>query len=303
MTQEDDALPRRSPDGLAALDVFYDEYNDIHFFVEDEDQENLYEVLLRKMFPGLTIARIFPLGGKAAVIRDATECPQDETKPYRVYIVDKDFDDLLGSKVSEPHLFYLDRYCIENFLIDPSAIVEVIVECHPRLKRRSVVTSLALPNAITSIFAQLRPLFTLFFCVQLFDLGIRNCGTKPDRYCNHRRRWEIESDAVESYKEEVLVAAATVGLAPPIVDPFLDERLAAAVGVDDHSLVSGKYVCAMLLHYLKASYSLGVLTLDAFIYRLAKNCEVAPLRDLARRIAATAIAARPELSVHLAALG
>ena len=51
-------LPARSPAGMAALDVFYSDFNDVNFYVEDDEQENLYEAILRKLFSRLKIVRI-----------------------------------------------------------------------------------------------------------------------------------------------------------------------------------------------------------------------------------------------------
>ena len=65
-------VPSRSPAGMAALDVFYSDFNDINFYVEDQEQEKLYEIIFKRLFPRLKITRIFPLGGKAAVIEHAS---------------------------------------------------------------------------------------------------------------------------------------------------------------------------------------------------------------------------------------
>jgi hypothetical protein len=64
--------------------------------------------------------------------------------------------------------------------------------------------------------------------------------------------------------------------------------MADAMGADDHSLVSGKHALAMLFHYLKSKFSLGSITFESFVYRLAKNCTLTSLRDLSPRIIAAA---------------
>lgn len=299
MNDADDQIPQRSADGLAALDVFYDDFNDVHFFVEDEDQENLYETLLRKVFPLLKIARIFPLGGKQAVLKQATNSNRVASAPFGAYIVDKDFDDLLATRVSAPNLFYLDRYCIENYVLDEGAIVEVIVENHPKKKRGQIAESLGLRSRISTIFADLRPLFVLFFGCQRLQLGITNCSAAPERYCSSGLRWEICQAAIENYKTEVIEAAAVADISPTVTDPLSDPRFTSALSADDHALVSGKYVCAMIHHYVKSRFSLGSMTFDSFVYRLAKNCGAAPMRELAKRIATTVASERPLLADRL----
>ena len=79
-------------------DVFYTDFNDVNFYVEDGEQENLYEVILRKLFSGLKIARIFPLGGKTAVFQRAPSGHNDNIRNFRAYIIDRDFDFLPGTQ-------------------------------------------------------------------------------------------------------------------------------------------------------------------------------------------------------------
>jgi hypothetical protein len=301
MTVRDGELPSRSADGLAALDVFYDEFNDVHFYVEDAEQENLYELLLKEAFPGLTITRIFPLGGKEAVIQHARLNPVGSMGPYGAHIVDKDFDDLLGTIVPFPHLFYLDRYCIENYLIQSDAVVEIVVESNPRKKRTNIEGELDLQSTTARMLDELRPLFALFYCVQRFQLGLENCGTKPERFCVDATRWRICETALNGYRDEVVAAAARAGIAPPLLDPLLDGRIAHVTTADSQCLVSGKFIGAMLHHYVKSKFSLGTMTLDSFIYRLAKNGDRSALKPVTTRIAAAALYARPNVATKLQA--
>src|SRR5690242_16106460 len=95
-------LPARSQSGMAALDIFYADFNDVNFYVEDEEQENLYFAVLGKLFRSLRIARIFPLGGKPAVLQHATASANEQVDVFRAYIVDRDFDHLVGKEFEHP---------------------------------------------------------------------------------------------------------------------------------------------------------------------------------------------------------
>jgi len=286
MTQPVDDLPVRGPDGLAALDIFYAGFNDINFYVEDAEQENLYEVILRRKFPGVRVDRIFPLGGKGAVRRHAEE-PQNETLPaYRAYIVDKDFDDLLGAMSTHPNIFYLDFFCIENYLLEESAFVELVVESHPKKKRTIITTQLELALTMDGIFLSLRPLFVGFACVQRFDLGLLNCGSAPEMYCHKDRRWELDPAALDRYF--VAIESVGSGFSPPITDPTSDARMADAMALDNNKLVSGKHVVCMVFHYIKSKYNLGSMTMGSFVYRLAKNCSMQQLDQFAGSVSVAA---------------
>lgn len=279
-------LPARSPAGRAALDVFYSDFNDVNFYVEDDEQENLYEAIFRKLFSRLKIARIFPLGGKPAVLQHATSSSNGAIRNFRAYIIDRDFDYLLGKQSTHPNVFYIDRFCIESHLLEISAVVELVIENHPRRKRPEVETTLALGIQIPSIYRCLRPLFVLFFCAQRLDLGVKNCSLPPEAFCKPKRLWELNDATIVRYEADLKKAAQAVLLDPPLVNPRSDCRLSRVARASDHSLVSGKFVAAMLFHYVKSNYGLGSMTFDSFVYRLAKNCRFYSMRRFATRVRA-----------------
>ena len=132
MIRPEDNVPRKLDGYLFAQAVFYKQFNDASFYVEDAEQENLYVTIVRKVFPHLRIVRVFPLGGKDAVIKHAMLHRRDRSN---VYLLDKDFDDLLRLKKATNNLFYLDRYSIENYLAEDDAIVSFVIAQDPSLKR------------------------------------------------------------------------------------------------------------------------------------------------------------------------
>src|SRR4051812_46633890 len=112
ITQED-SIPHKTDSYRLAESLFYRQFNDLDFYVEDSSQENLYWQLLRKLFGDIKITKIYPLGGKKNVIEFAKTHSSDLRS---VCIVDKDFDALLGAMNNIGCLFYLKRYSIEIIL-------------------------------------------------------------------------------------------------------------------------------------------------------------------------------------------
>lgn len=277
-------IPTRSVVGMAALDVFYQEFNDVAFYVEDADQENLYHTILSKHFPDVRISRIFPLGGKSNVLAHARDKSNKLSSTKRVYILDKDFDDLLKKKARLKNTFYLDRFCIENHLIDLDAIVELVVESTPKTKRTEIEARLQLVDFERNLNEQLRPLFALFFCSQLFELGLRNCSAKPEEYCNARRLWTTNAAKVSLYQQQLIVAAHEKQVNPPLLDPLNDDRVNVITSCTPESVISGKFKLAMIFHYVKSHYSLGSITFDSFVYRVAKNSSITSLEGLTNKI-------------------
>lgn len=289
-------LPARSQSGMAALDIFYADFNDVNFYVEDEDQENLYYEILRKLLKTTRITRIFPLGGKSAVLHHATSEANQGIRCFRVYIVDRDFDHLLGKQLEHPNVFYLDRFCVENHLLEPAAIVELAIENHPKKRRADVELKLSLDSQIPSLYNCLRPLFMLFLCSQSLNLDVKNCSSPPEAFCEPKRLWELKDAAIISYTEELRAAAGANGLGPDQFDAQCDLVFARASTASNQELVSGKFVAAMLFHYIKSKYSLGSMTFESFVYRLAKNCTLLSMRAFAVRVHAGARSHRVALT-------
>jgi hypothetical protein len=288
-------LPARSSRGKAALDIFYADFNDVNFYVEDEEQENLYLEILRKIFGNIRITRIFPLGGKSAVFEHATSEANKGITSFKAYIVDRDFDQLLGKDLKHPNLFYLDRFCIENYLLEPAAVVELVIENHPKRKRAEVRNNLSPATQVPSLYSSLRSLFRLFFCSQSLDLGVRNSSLPPETFCKPKRLWELKGAAVSDYRADLQEAARAKDVCAALFDSQCDLAISQTEGATDHQLISGKFVAAMLFHYIKSKYSLGSMTFESFAYRLAKNCTLRSMRPFALRV-------RSGLSSHQAAL-
>jgi hypothetical protein len=274
---------------MAALDIFYDDFNDVNFYVEDQEQENLYLEIFRKLFAGVRIARIFPLGGKPAVLKHATSEANECISCFRVYVVDRDFDFLLGRQFEHPNVFYLDRFCIESQLLEPAAAVEVVVENHPKRRRTEIETRLSLDAQISSLYNSLRPLFAQFLCAQLLDSGVRNCSLPPEAFCKPKRLWELRPTATAGFRSELIAEAVANGLGLDQHESQFELASARARMASDYELVSGKFVAAMLFHYIKSEYNLGSMTFESFVYRLAKNCTLRSMREFAERVRAASL--------------
>jgi len=124
-------LLERSEKGKKAKSLFFTQFNDIDIYVEDKSKgtRKLYrEIFTRAMAGRYRIETVFPLGNKLTVLKQCEEDQQIGGR-LRLYIVDADLDLLNGSNPKElKRLFVLNRYCIENYLVDEQAIVSVINE-------------------------------------------------------------------------------------------------------------------------------------------------------------------------------
>lgn len=159
MAVQQEGISTYSTAALAARDIFYEHFNDVNFYVEDRDQENLYHEIIGRLFPRLKLEQVFSLDGKQNVLAHCTDLQNRSRANRSVYILDKDFDDLLGIMVKRPNLIYLDKYCIENFLLEELAIIQIALEAEPRKHPGQVKRNLDYGNFIS---AALRCLYACF---------------------------------------------------------------------------------------------------------------------------------------------
>lgn len=277
-------LPLRSADGANALDLFYVGFNEVNFYFEDQDQENLYEEIIKKLFPELKYSRVFPLHGKKSVLAHASQSKTDHSIKNPIYIVDKDFDDLLGTIIQDDRIFYLDRYCIENYLLDESSLLNIIIETYPKSKRSEVQKNIDIPGFYAQSMQSLLPLFRLFYAVQRLGLGLKNCSSKPEEFTLKGKPWTIDPQKIEKYFDLIQATAQEISLEPPLTDPLNDFRTKLCSKIPGESLVSGKFIAAVMFHYIKSKYSLGSITFESFIYRSAKNHDLSNLNSIVQRI-------------------
>jgi hypothetical protein len=178
MVTKDESLPAKSRSYLYAESVFFVQFNEVDFYVEDEDSESLYYAIFSRLFPDIRIERIFPLGGKRAVLEHA----QRQDAPNSIYVLDKDFDDLLGIQLKKSNVFYLERFCIENHVLEPSAIAQFIVSEKPKLTVAKVHKLFDIQGFVAASIVALRLLFFYFFLVQRYGLHLQNTSSPIARF-------------------------------------------------------------------------------------------------------------------------
>ncbi|WP_239057208.1 DUF4435 domain-containing protein [Desulfovibrio sp. JC010] len=119
----------------ATKSIFFENDNEIDIFVEDTAVgfKKLYLTLFKRVFDGVyKVENVYPLGQRSAVL-NRCQSDQKRIKPRpRLYVVDGDLNLLHGNwDVPWEGLYQLPRYCIENFLLDEQAILEILDEEDP----------------------------------------------------------------------------------------------------------------------------------------------------------------------------
>jgi hypothetical protein len=142
-----------SPDSEPSRAFLLRAYNDLEIYVEDVASQNMYVRLFNRMLDGLgTISNVFPLHDRSRVIA-ACQADRGGSLPKRLYVIDGDFDLLLGN--SPPvlgRLYRLSVYCSENLLLSERAVLEIGAECATSTTRANLVLALGLRDFLLMQF-------------------------------------------------------------------------------------------------------------------------------------------------------
>lgn len=131
----------RSEQAQINTQVFFLGQIDLTVYVEDKDESGVYakfyELLLERIFNDLRI-RIVYQGGREQVIK-AHQLYLLKPIGSALFVVDGDYHILHSADKHHPKgLFQLKKYCIENYLIQEIAIVEVLYRNNSILSREKI---------------------------------------------------------------------------------------------------------------------------------------------------------------------
>jgi len=268
---------------------FFSNYNDIDVFIEDTAKESkkiFTEILRRVMNGSVSIESIFPIGSKPTVIKRC-KADQGSRKKRAIYIVDGDYE--LATSTPKPALlrFYrLNKYCIENYLLDDDAIISVINDSTIDQDIESIAKILDMDGWRTRVTPHLNKVTTA-----LIAASLKVCDCLPTVKL---QLTEIEGD--EHDKIDPLKALAFEHRYREEIDKkhgsgtfsALTSILGAANGgrgIDFNKNASGKSLILPLVKcriLRKLDYDLRDFPL--FKARLASRCDVSDLADLPNHI-------------------
>lgn len=126
-----------SDESRRLVSTFLTYRNDVDIYTEDEEKDKeFYRTLFSRLIKSdIRINDVTPLGNRDQVITRCKSEPKGDRK--KVFIVDGDIAVVNGVSLNIENLFVLDRYCIENFLIDNnSACNYVYLNCGTKSKEK-----------------------------------------------------------------------------------------------------------------------------------------------------------------------
>lgn len=278
-----------SDEGLAARPAFFASYNDITIIVEDTGKEGFYtQVFKRLLCNKLRIYKVLGVGGKEQVFRRFERSAGGAPLPREFYLVDGDFDELVGRTCPNSNLFYrLPRYDMESFLIEEHPICVIAEEEAPHT------------NAVKfRDLLQVRPWET-----EVVNASVRLAACVALLQELDDRRTEI-SQSIEQYvsgnenipdKAIIESQIARVRATQTVVEhqefDTLLEQMVARMGMSNRERrrwISGKNILVPLMTRLLRQHTRRNVQKESLCFRLAKNCDFSELAGLRDRILAVA---------------
>jgi|GEM_PF-1108125 len=267
----EESIPKKNNGYLIAEDVFFVQFNEISFFIEDTEQENFYYNILKKLFPNIQIEKIFPLNGKDNVIND---CKKNIGNKSKIYLVDKDFDDILNQKLNIENLFYLNRYSIENYLLEENSIIEYIICEKPKLKKSSIILKLNLDNLIEVIKNALKQIIHLFILVQKKCPKLRNISLNYERFFDFNNgNFTIKQAQFDSYVNEVINELNSIDKRLKFQTQYKKVQKDFNWDTNEICIVHypGKFIIRMLKQCIESVFGLNSRNVESFSYMIASN--------------------------------
>jgi len=276
----EESIPTKNDGYLIAEDVFFIQFNEISFFIEDTEQENFYYNILKKLFPSIQIEKIFPLNGKDNVIED---CKKNIGNKNKIYLVDKDFDDILGRKLNVENLFYLNRYSIENYLLEENSIIEYVICEKPKLKKSYITSKLELDKLINVIKNALKELIHIFILVQKNCPKLKNISLNYERFFDFNNgNFIIKQAQFDSYVDEIINELKSTDGRLKFDAQYKKIQKDFKLDTDEICIVHylGKFILRMLKQCIESLFGLNSRNIESFSYMIALNSDFNSLEYL-----------------------
>jgi hypothetical protein len=262
---------------IAGLAYLFRPYNDIDVYVEDTTCRNMYEVLLERMLDGQArVTRVFQLGARNDVMATCKNDQGPGGRP-RLYIIDGDFDVVLGGK--PPGLKYLYRlsvYCSENLVFTEAATLEVAFENLTNTSRDDIEATIRFSHFLDDVVEKLTPLLVVYVAARILKANVQTTGFNVTRLFVHRLGFPRLS--ASKIMQRIVQVRQELEAISPIeeVKSAMEkaENLIPNSSVDTAKLISGKtYLLPLLYHHLRSRARFSG-TLDQLKTRLARYCEL-----------------------------
>ncbi len=188
---------------IPTISLFFKSKNDVDVFIEDSNDEEFYKALLNRLTDGKRIKKIISCKCKTELIK-ACEADQTDRERKRIYLTDGDLDLILDANRKDlKYLHVLEKYCIENFLVEEEGLLEIL-HSNIVLDKATISKQLTLNNYLRSISNPLNELFLHYAITHLHKMGIKTVANPIGSFCKqHKSLTVLDVEKVEQKIKEL----------------------------------------------------------------------------------------------------
>lgn len=279
---------QRSKAAKFAASVFYEGYNDFDIYIEDTAAgypKIIAAMFSRAMSSTILLDKVFPLGQRSDVIKAAQVRLNSGTKRPAVYIVDGDLYLLAGEReFLPPNVVVLPRYCIENFMLDEMAIVDVLDEEHCTLHADDLKQEFDYAGWIERSTTALKSLFRVFATAHYLRSGVQTIARGYGSICSGASG-EVDPQKCTDISKEIMAELTLyhgvhdVQRALEYIDSKINERecfITKYVSAKDFTL-------PLIILKMKSVLPLKMQHISLKM-RIARKCNVEPFSEIIGQI-------------------
>lgn len=278
----DSGFPELTDSFLAGQDIFYAQFNDVYFYVEDTEQEHLYFNILKRLFDDVQFDKIFPLHGKTNLKNHAKNNLGDKSK---IYIADIDFEDILETKEEIENVFYLNKYSIENYFVEKNGLFEIIREKSPKLKDNDIAQLFDFNSKLKQCKVILTELTCTLIVIQKYSLGKEYFGLNPARDLDlSTNPPQIKNTFLPTYIEETEVLLKSMDGRFTLKSKQQEFKKHFKSINNALKFIPGKYLLNVIKHQLEKARLINQISIESFSYKLSKECNLDSLTSIKTEI-------------------
>ena len=263
---------------LRGLAYIFRPYNDIDIYVEDTKDYGVYEILINRILHGnATVKRIFPLGGREAVIQACRDNQYNDER-NTIYIIDGDFykfhNEIPEGKLE--NLYQLNVYCMENLLFCREAIHAVSYENLVNMRKENINDYIDFDTLLNHLVLKLLPLFIIYAIAFKLDNSIETSGKSIYHFRDKRSNWKLASGKIQKRIDEIRNQLLENNTEEEILN--ITNRIEESLPIDNFEiakLFSGKtYILPLCLTYMADVKRCYQGNMSQFKRRLAQHCDL-----------------------------
>lgn len=273
-----DDIPEYSAEAYLGYSVLFD-VKKIIVFIEDTKGVNIYESIFQRLFLSENFnGCIQPVGSKRKLIevyKEYSKISVSEQGVPSFFIADLDFDLIIEkTMISDINFIYLERYSIENYLIDET-VGSKFINGRTSQGFENCKKLLNFDEWINKFSMQYVNVLSILATMEWIQLGEKSCSHSPFLF-TLEDSWEIDNEKVDYFLHKNVYNKCTGSKKLDFDRTIIrtEENIEKYFSNRKWDVIPGKQLLKVYTLYLSSFCSGGSPKINDFINFAAETCNV-----------------------------